>query len=296
MTRIVVTGAAGYIGWPLVSLLRKKHEVLAIDDFSYNYRDYYAAKDVEVIDVVCGEARARIADFVPDVVVHLAGISGNTFTSSDVTLARSSMLGTASVAQVSQQVSSIKRLVVVSPATYFSGGEEKDLSRYHAASRSSSIFAESFDGDGLQVTNLVVGSVYGPSMPKKSFSRINTILEAILGNSSCLSIDGNSSTVDHVYIDDVVSALSKAADLSRVVPLRMDIGTGYPVSDMYLAHLISRELDKTSPIEVKFNFTDTPSMRTLDLSTAIKALDWIPRTNLHVGISRVVSERLVENA
>lgn len=73
--RILVTGAAGFIGSALVELLRHEHEVRAIDNYSFGRISQVGDVPVEQMDVTVPE---DVEEMVRDqeVVVHLAGYTG----------------------------------------------------------------------------------------------------------------------------------------------------------------------------------------------------------------------------
>tara|TARA_A100001037_G_scaffold153788_1_gene138790 strand:- start:6763 stop:7731 length:969 start_codon:yes stop_codon:yes gene_type:complete len=79
--KICITGADGYIGWPLYQHLIKKHDVLAIDNLWKRYVPSYTQIDTvqkrfsnfKKIDVTeFNDIKQIINDFKPEVVIHLA--------------------------------------------------------------------------------------------------------------------------------------------------------------------------------------------------------------------------------
>lgn len=73
--KVLVTGAAGFIGSTLVDMLRNEHEVRAIDNFSIGDVRQIGDVAVEDMDVT---VRADVEEMVrgQDVIVHLAGMTG----------------------------------------------------------------------------------------------------------------------------------------------------------------------------------------------------------------------------
>jgi nucleoside-diphosphate-sugar epimerase len=79
MMRVLVTGSDGYLGWPLVRLLRSAgHDVTGLDTFLYEGCDLGAVTDEPLPTL-----RMDVRDVTPahldgfDAVVHLAGISND---------------------------------------------------------------------------------------------------------------------------------------------------------------------------------------------------------------------------
>ena len=52
MDKIILTGAAGFVGASIISKLKNKFKIVAIDDFSYGYKerlnDFY--KDIQLVE------------------------------------------------------------------------------------------------------------------------------------------------------------------------------------------------------------------------------------------------------
>lgn len=73
MTKILVTGGAGYIGSHTVKKLNKKgYETLIIDDLSYGNEKLVLGKELIVADIVSKEAEEAIKKFQPEGVIHFA--------------------------------------------------------------------------------------------------------------------------------------------------------------------------------------------------------------------------------
>jgi UDP-sulfoquinovose synthase len=79
MLKILILGADGYYGYPLMERLSKKHDVLGLDNFSRNNYVFSPSlmpvnhEDVVYCDVLNYEnLRRQYANFKPDIVIHLA--------------------------------------------------------------------------------------------------------------------------------------------------------------------------------------------------------------------------------
>lgn len=98
MSKILVTGAAGYIGSVLVpELLRLGHEVVAIDNFLYNQTPLLDVCNYSTLTVVAGDARNEglISKYIKDVefIIPLACLVGATACDKDPAAAESVNLG-----------------------------------------------------------------------------------------------------------------------------------------------------------------------------------------------------------
>jgi nucleoside-diphosphate-sugar epimerase len=95
--RILVTGAAGYIGSVLVpELLKKGHEVIAIDNFMYNQTSLLDCCFHEKLTIIRGDARDKtlISKYLKnvDVILPLACLTGAPLCSKDPIAAKTTNL------------------------------------------------------------------------------------------------------------------------------------------------------------------------------------------------------------
>ncbi|MEK7568235.1 MAG: NAD(P)-dependent oxidoreductase [Patescibacteria group bacterium] len=94
MSKILVTGAAGYIGSVLVpELLKKGHEVVAVDNFMYNQAPLLDVCNYKTLTVVRGDARDRdlISKHIQDAdfIIPLACLVGAPLCAKDPVAAKS---------------------------------------------------------------------------------------------------------------------------------------------------------------------------------------------------------------
>jgi len=95
--RILVTGAAGYIGSVLVpELLKRNYEVIAIDNFMYNQASLLDCCFQEKLTIIRGDARDKelISKYLKntDVIIPLACLTGAPLCSNDPIAARTTNL------------------------------------------------------------------------------------------------------------------------------------------------------------------------------------------------------------
>jgi nucleoside-diphosphate-sugar epimerase len=243
--RLVVTGAAGFVGSHLVdAALAAGHDVVGIDAFIPYYprevkdRNIEAAARHESFRLV--EADLRTADLRPlvdgaDAVIHLAAMPGLPRSWSDFELyASCNLVATERLLEAIRE-GGVSRLVHVSTSSVYGRtavGNERmptvPVSPYGvtklAAEHLVGAFADAFR---LRTTILRYFSIYGPRQrPDMAYHRF---AEALLdGRDLTVFGDGRSSRTS-TYVDDAVAATLAAVDAGRDGAV-YNIGGGEPIT------------------------------------------------------------------
>jgi UDP-glucuronate 4-epimerase len=312
--RILVTGAAGFIGSALsASLAIGKHEVLGID----NYSDYYSidlkqkraknfleANNIELLklDLINKEQVNKIvSEFKPDSVIHLAAQAGVRLPQEEYSkYVDSNLIGFTNVATATAQYRVSNFLFASSSSVYgdsakvpYSESEESlhPQSFYGVTKRFNEMsIAPIFKHSQTRTRGLRFFTVYGPwGRPDMAYFRMISNIVA----STPFELFGNGEIArDFTYIDDVVSVVSnlmselssREAGFSDVV----NVGGGRPLSMNYLSEVISSFAGK------KVVYDKLPSKpedvaKTMADSTYLMSLIGLkPETKLEDGISNVI--------
>lgn len=305
--RVVVTGAAGFIGSTLVDgLLDDGHCVLGIDDLSSGCWDNLgrAKGDPKLTfvesDVVERATRDVVTSYRGEVIFHLAAHMDVRHSVADpLADARANVLGSVAMFEAAR-LGGVRKVVFTSSGGTIYGDQQKhpiDESAaldpqcpYAAAKISGENYLRVYRRLGpLETTALALGNVYGPRQDPNGEAGVVAIFASALldGRPTVIFGDGEA-TRDYVYIDDVVEALLLAAG-NRGDGLRLNIGTGSETSVRALHRLIAEVLERP----------DTPVFRparagelqrvVLDPAAAERVLGWRPRTQLHDGLFRTVA-------
>jgi UDP-glucose 4-epimerase len=304
--RVVITGAAGFIGSTLVDrLLSEGHSVLAVDDLSSGQLDNLAesAHDPRLTflanDVIADGTRKEMASYDAEVFFHLAAQMDVRHSVADpVGDARRNVLGSLAVME-SARASGARKLVFASSGGTIYGDQPTYPVResvvldpvcpYGAAKVCGEIYLRVYQRlHRLQTTALALGNVYGPRQDPHGEAGVVSIFAAALmeGRPTTIFGDGRA-TRDYVYVDDVVEAFVLAGG-SAGDGLRLNIGTGRETSVRSLHRLIAEAVERP----------DTPTFMParageldrvgLDSTAAQRVLGWCANVSLQDGIARTI--------
>ncbi len=308
MSRVLVTGGAGFIGSHLVDrLVADGHAVTVLDDLSTGRREHVSQEvelvqgsvaDRELVDGLFSRGRF-------DAVLHLAGQASIriSFASPEIDLT-TNVLGTINVVRACHD-SGVRRLLHASSMTIY--GEPARIptpedepcvpvSYYGvtklAAERYVHIAAEGPDS-GLAVTSLRMFNVYGP---RQSIANpYQGVLAIFIGNvlrGEPITIHGDGGqTRDFVYVDDVVDAWVRLLDLPASFGRVLNVGSGRETSVNELADSVLRSFGQSrSTWEVRREGAQLGDQRraAADVS-ALTALGWHSRCTFEEGLVATTS-------
>ena len=298
MSKILVTGGAGFIGSTLVdALLSEGHAVTVLDNLVSGRRDYInQAADFWELDILDEGLSKRFLESKFDFVYHLAAqIDVRISVEDPVFDNRINVLGGLNILEASRQ-SGVKKVIMASTGGAIYGETdliptpeiaptyplspyginkltlEKYLNYYHQV-------------HGLNYSVLRFSNVYGPRQYKGGEAGVIAIfIEAVANDKICLIYGDGKQTRDYVYVDDVVSALIKAMIVETKQEINISTATEIDIWQMI------KVIEDVSPkkIEVKLESARAGEQQRSCLSNARaqEALDWQPQINFTEGIAR----------
>lgn len=304
--RVIITGAAGFIGSNLTEqLLSEGHEVIGIDNFD----DYYSGKSMfleqSVGDPRFSMVRGDILDLElmkrtmmgADVVVHLAAQAGVRFSVKDPLKSHMvNVVGTLNVLLASLE-GGVKRVVNSSSSSVYGNigrrsvtemDRVRPVSPYATSKLAAEIYCRQFyELYGLDTVSLRYFTVYGPRQRPDMAIRIFT--ERILkGLPPQIYGDGEQSR-DFTYIGDVVAAIRSAMTAPDLKGAAINVCGGKPITVNRLVQELQdvcgrRDLEPqylpAQPGDVDHTWGD-PAL-------AMKLLRWKARTSTREGLRKYV--------
>ncbi|HEU5160651.1 MAG TPA: NAD-dependent epimerase/dehydratase family protein [Streptosporangiaceae bacterium] len=297
--RILVTGAAGFIGSHLIDrLVADGHETIGVDNMSTGH-NVPGAAELRRMDVADPALVTLAADFRPEVICHLAAqVSVRASVADPAHDARVNVLGTATALEAARAAGARKIVFTSSCAVYGvpdalpvpAAAPLRPRSPYAASKVSGEIYVEMYKAlHGLDYTTLVLANVYGPRQrPEGEAGVISIFADALIARKPTQVYGDGKNTRDYVYVLDVVDAFARACG-ERGGGRRFNVGTGVQTSDRELHTLVAAAAG--APDEPSFappRLGDLPAMA-IDPDPARAELGWAPRTDLRTGLDATVA-------
>src|SRR5271169_2447232 len=314
---ILVTGAAGFIGFHVAkALLERGDQVVGID----NLNDYY--------DVRLKQARlAEIAAFPGFVfakldvadrdgvfalverhknltgIIHLAAQAGVRYSlENPYAYIDGNVMGTLVMLEAARRIKSLTAITYASSSSVYGANRKQPfsvddpvnqpVSLYAATKRSCELIARSYSHlYGLPATGLRFFTVYGPwgrpDMAAYLFTR------AILAGEPIKVFNEGHMARDFTYIDDIVAgtiaAHDRAPTAAEGVPHRIyNLGNHRPEKLLDFIAVLERLLGRTATKEfLPLQLGDVPESFA-DIEASRRDLGFEPKTTIEVGLSQFV--------
>ena len=303
-TRVVVTGAAGFIGSHLCErLLKDGHEVVGIDSFNdyydrdrkeanlQNARRHPAFKLVEADLVTAGLSHPLSG---ASVVFHLAGQPGvrPSWGSQFDRYVQANILATQRLLETLRE-SPVKRLVFASSSSIYGDAEmfptketalPRPVSPYGmtklAAEHLAFVYMRNF---GIPATSLRYFTVYGPRQrPDMAFCRF---MEALVENHEIGIFGDGEQTREFTYVSDAVDGTVKAAS-ADVLGQIINLGGGGRVT----VNRVLDTLEDISKLKARRKYLPVapgdPRHTGASINVARERLGWEPRVSLREGLTK----------
>jgi len=310
MTKLLVTGADGFIGSHLTeALVRKGHDVRAFvlyNSFnSWGWLDQ-CARDVKgKFDVFAGDIRdpngVKEAMKGCDAVLHLAALIAIPYSyHSPDTYVDTNVKGTLNVLQAARQLG-VRRVIhtstseVYGTARYVPITEEHPLqgqSPYSATKIAADQLAYSFYASfGLPVVIARPFNTYGPRQSARAV--IPTIITQIASGQRQIKLGATSPTRDFNFVQDTVDAFIAALDSDRGLGEVVNFGSNFEISIGDTAALIAEVMEAKLEIvteEVRLRPAKSEVERLwADNAKARELFGWTPRHGSRDGLKRGLS-------
>jgi len=301
MSKILVTGGAGFIGSTLADkLISEGHDVVVIDDLSSGKREYLnpAAKFYQA-DIASPEVaeifKTERFDFVYHLAAQIEVIKSMADPKQDNAI---NVMGGFNILE-NARLSGVKKIIFASTggAIYGDASEIPTPESYPA-------YPLSFYGIhkltyekylncyyqvyGLDYTVLRFANVYGPRQFKGGEAGVIAIFidNAVKGRESIQNGDGRQ-TRDFVYVDDVATSLLRAKEVAYQGEI--NIGSGVETSLLDIRRDINKALGATMAVKEGPAKPGEQRRSCLSPKLAKKILGWEPKVKLEEGIKRTIA-------
>ncbi len=311
MTRILVTGAAGFIGSHLVEALSDQgDEVVGVDNFDPFYSRRAKEHNLAAIGQPAGfsfqeqdmlDVAALRALLTPDtVIVHLAAKAGVRPSLADpVGYARANVGGTAAVLDAARQAG-VSRIVFGSSSSVYGDSTPvpfredaiaiAPVSPYAATKRAGELLLQAVAPIyGFRAATLRFFTVYGPRQrPDLAIHAFTRMM--VEGRTVTLFGDGSQSR-DYTYCDDIVAGVISAIAWTRTAPIGVDtfnLGGNRAVATEAMVDEIARAVGVKPMVEWRPMQPGDVQRTAADLTKSKAVLGYEPKTPFPQGIRRFV--------
>lgn len=314
MKRILVTGAAGFIGAALcLELTKKSYQVLGIDNLNDYYdvqlkldrlhrlddNDLFLFKKVDISDK--SSLQIPFEEFRPEIVVNLAAQAGVRYSILNPdSYTKSNLVGFANILECCRKTK-VKHLIFASSSSVYGKNKkvpfseednvDKPVSYYAATKKANELMAAAYSElYKIRTTGLRFFTVYGPwgrpDMAPWLFTK------AILEDKTIKVFNYGKMRRDFTYIDDIVSGMmgiieSKklGADLFNIY----NIGNNEPEELGYFIEIIEKECGRSANKEfLPMQMGDVP-VTYADISKLSAVTGFKPKVSLEEGLQKFVS-------
>jgi dTDP-glucose 4,6-dehydratase len=301
--RLLVTGAAGFLGSHLVDrLLEAGHDVVGMDNlvtgsaanlahlgghprfkFVHHNVSQYVALHGALDGILHFASPASPVDYLGLPIQTLKVGALGTHNALGLAMAKGARFMLASTSEVYGDP-----LVHPQPETYW--GHVNPVGPrgvYDEAKRFAEALTMAYHrAHGLDTRIVRIFNTYGPRM-RPSDGRVvsNLIVQALRGEPMTLYGDG-AQTRSFCYVDDLIAGILRLFERGTGEPV--NIGNPVEFTVRRLAELILELTGSTSRIELRPLPVDDPKQRCPDITRARAQLDWEPRVALADGLRRTI--------
>ena len=307
--KILVTGAAGFIGFHLSkSLLKDGYEVFGVD----NVNDYYDPKlkwarlnilkkysnfQFEMINIAERDTLTTAFNkFKPSKVVNLAAQAGVRYSKTKpYAYMDSNLIGFLNVIELCRH-NNVEGFIYASSSSVYGGNTklpfsvedrvDNPISLYAATKKSNELIAHSYTHlYGLNTTGLRFFTAYGPwGRPDMA---MYIFADKIYHGKTIPVFNNGKMKRDFTYIDDIISGIISAIDKNYKCEV-FNLGNNRSEKLLNMIQIIERCLNKEAKIDFKPMQPGDVKESLAAIDKSQKMLEYNPKTNIEEGIKKFI--------
>lgn len=309
MSKILVTGADGFIGSHLTEkLVKEGHEVKAFSYYNsfnnWGWLDTLSKDVMSQVEVFTGDIRdpngVRESMKGMDEVYHLAALIAIPFSyHSPDTYVDTNIKGTLNVLQAARDLNT-SRLLITSTSEVYGTAQYVPIDENHpyqgqspysatkiGADRLAESFYRSFN---MPITIVRPFNTYGPRQSARAV--IPTIITQLLSGKDEIKLGSLSPTRDFNYVKDTANGFVEIAKVSNTIGEEINIATQQEISIGALAEELIRQINPKAKIicdEQRLRPEKSEVNRLLGANEKIKNLtNWEPNYSFEEGIAETI--------
>lgn len=303
VSRILVTGGAGFVGSHLVDrLIERGDHVIVIDN-------YFTGRKENVLHHV-GNPRFELIrhDVVEpimlevDQIYHLACPASPVYYKyNPIKTIKTNVMGTLNMLGLAKRVGA--RFLLTSTSEVYGDPLQHPQSEsywgnvnpigvrscYDEGKRTAETLTMDYHrGHGMQVRIARIFNTYGPRMCIDDGRVVSNFVAQALRKEPLTVYGDGKQTRSFQYVSDLVEGLIRLMEGDHVGPF--NLGNPGEFTMLELAKVVQETIDRNAKIEFKPNTEDDPHKRKPDISKAKELLGWEPTVSLRDGLPRMVDD------
>jgi UDP-glucuronate decarboxylase len=308
-TKILVTGAAGFLGsWITDLLILAKAEVTIIDNFStglleninhINKKSNFKLIKKDITEVILSDleeyntifhlaSRPSPDDYQQNPVETLLTCSKGT----EIMLEAARKFDSKIIATSTSEVYGDPQ-IIPTPETYWGNVNPIGVrSCYDEGKRYGEALIAAYQRQyGIKTVILRIHNTYGPRLRAKgTYGRaVSRFINQALNNQDITVYGDGKQTRSFAYITDTIKGIIKAATTKKAINETINIGNTKETTIIELGKIIKKLTNSNSKITYKPLPTDDPKRRSPDIRKAKEILGWTPEVNLETGLQKTIN-------
>ena len=314
--RILVTGAAGFIGFHLCEkLLEDKHTVLGIDNIN-NYYDVKLKKDrlkillrkknfkFKKIDISDNNFVKKIYPIAKNfkIIIHLAAQAGVRYSvTHPYKYIESNVKAQISILELAKRIKSFEHLIYASSSSVYGSNKkipfsindrvDNPISLYGASKRSGELITQSYSQMfNINCTGLRFFSVYGPWGRPDMAAYIFT--KNLFENKPLDLFNFGRMERDFTFIDDIINGIAQLIKIKKrknELHKIYNLGNNKPEPLLKLVSLLETLCERKAKVIKKRMQSGDVRYTYANIKESKKDLKFKPKTNLEDGLEKFVS-------
>lgn len=237
MSKILITGVAGYLGQVLYPLLKEKHEVIGMDNFLYNQE---APKEIIRTDITSLKDMYHLTKGI-DVVIALAGIVGDPACGLNEEETKIINIESTKLLVDACECNKVKKLIFASSCSVY-GASPKVVTEYSPLNplslyAISKVESEKIIMERCQTVRPLIlrfATLFGWS-PRMRFDLVVNIMTAMAIKENKIVVNGGEQWRPLVHVQDVAKAISRFIDKMPDSTVYNLVGENYKIKDIAAA-------------------------------------------------------------
>lgn len=302
--RILVTGGAGFLGSHLCErLLSSGNEVIALDNFytgsKENISNLIGNRNFEIVRQDITEPYQLEVDAIYNLACPASPIHYQKF---PVQTIRTSFLGTLNALNLATKL----EIPILQASTSEVYGDPNTSPQredywgnvnpigiracYDEGKRAAETLMFDFQRQfGTQIKIARIFNTYGPNMSISDGRVVSNFIVQALRNQPITIYGSGNQTRSFCYVDDLISGLISLMESDSEVTGPINIGNPNEFTMLQLASKIIELTNSKSVLVYKDLPSDDPQKRCPDVQKAKMLLDWSPKVELELGLTKTIN-------